>query len=116
MLYDSQNPWTARRGGVATQGEYDLGLRQYMLRVYNYMASGLFVTGCVAWLAFDSGVTEQLKHSPLMWLVMLAPFGSQINDPRLSKIPGHWAWAQTPGLNGIHRRNAVYQLAARNPL
>jgi multiple sugar transport system substrate-binding protein len=30
--------------------------------------------------------------------VMLAPFGSQINDPRLSKIPGHWAWAQTPGL------------------
>jgi ABC-type glycerol-3-phosphate transport system substrate-binding protein len=29
---------------------------------------------------------------------MLAPFGSQINDPRLSKTAGKWAWAQTPGL------------------
>ena len=29
--------------------------------------------------------------------VMLAPFGSQINDPALSRIPGAWAWAQTPG-------------------
>jgi len=73
MSYDSQNPWTARRGGVATQGEYDLGLRQYMLRVYNYMASGLFVTGCVAWLAADTGFTHQIAHSPIRWLVMLAP-------------------------------------------
>jgi FtsH-binding integral membrane protein len=73
MSYDSQNPWTARRGGVATQGEYDLGLRQYMLRVYNYMASGLAVTGVVAWLAYDTGITAQLRHSPLMWLVVLAP-------------------------------------------
>jgi hypothetical protein len=73
MSYDSQNPWTARRGGVATQGEYDLGLRQYMLRVYNYMASGLAVTGVVAWLAYDTGVTLQLMHSPVRWLVILAP-------------------------------------------
>ena len=29
---------------------------------------------------------------------MLAPFGSQINDPRLSKTAGKWAWTQTPGL------------------
>jgi hypothetical protein len=75
MSYDSQNPWTARRGGVATQGEYDLGLRQYMLRVYNYMASGLFVTGCVAWLAADTGIYQQIAHTPLIWLVMFAPLG-----------------------------------------
>ena len=73
MSYDSQNPWTAKRGGAATQGAYDLGLRQYMLRVYNYMASGLGVTGVVAWLAYDFGITQQLMHSPLMWLVILAP-------------------------------------------
>jgi ABC-type glycerol-3-phosphate transport system substrate-binding protein len=30
---------------------------------------------------------------------MLAPFGSQINDPRLSRTAGKWAWAQTPGLD-----------------
>ena len=75
MSYDSQNPWTARRVGVATQGEYDLGLRQYMLRVYNYMASGLAVTGIVAWLAADSGLSQQIMHSPVRWLVMLAPLG-----------------------------------------
>ena len=75
MSYDSQNPWTARRGGVATQAEYDMGLRQYMLRVYNYMASGLAVTGIVAWLAADSGLYYQIAHSPLIWLVMLAPLG-----------------------------------------
>jgi FtsH-binding integral membrane protein len=73
MSYDSQNPWPARRAGVATQGEFDLGLRQYMLRVYNYMASGLAVTGVVAWLAYDTGITIQLMHSPLMWLVIFAP-------------------------------------------
>ncbi|MEI9983372.1 MAG: Bax inhibitor-1/YccA family protein [Aliidongia sp.] len=73
MSYDSQNPWTARRGGVATQGEYDLGLRQYMLRVYNYMASGLAVTGIVAWLAADTGIYLQLAHTPFIWVVMLAP-------------------------------------------
>ena len=73
MSYDSQNPFTARRGGVATQGEYDLGLRQYMLRVYNYMASGLAVTGIVAWLAADTGLFQQIAHTPLIWVVMLAP-------------------------------------------
>ena len=60
MSYDSQNPWTARRGGAATQGAFDLGQRQYMLRVYNYMASGLAVTGVVAWLAYDTGITAQM--------------------------------------------------------
>jgi multiple sugar transport system substrate-binding protein len=30
---------------------------------------------------------------------MLAPFGSQINDPRLSRTAGRWAWTQTPGLD-----------------
>jgi len=32
----------------------DAGLRAHMLRVYNYMASALVVTGLVAWLAFQA--------------------------------------------------------------
>ena len=28
----------------------DLGLRRYMLQVYNYMAAGLAITGLVAWV------------------------------------------------------------------
>ena len=39
-------------GGVARSGaeavSYDVGLRQYMLQVYNYMASGLALTGIIA--------------------------------------------------------------------
>jgi uncharacterized protein len=75
MSYDSQRPWAARRGGYASQGQFDLGLRQYMLRVYNYMAAGLAVTGIVAYLAADTGIYRQIAQTPLIWLVMLAPLG-----------------------------------------
>ncbi|WP_432768464.1 MAG: Bax inhibitor-1/YccA family protein [Sphingopyxis sp.] len=51
----------------------DAGLRSYMLSVYNYMASGVLLTGIVALLAFQSGFTQSLIGSPLMWVVALAP-------------------------------------------
>jgi len=106
MSYDSQNPWTARRGGVATQSEYDLGLRQYMLRVYNYMASGLAVTGIVAYLAADLGIYQRIAHTPLMWLVMLAPlamvFIFSAGIQRMSFATAqiiYWAYAALMGLS-----------------
>ena len=40
--------FTAARGGVSV-AELDVGLRAYMLRVYNWMASGLVLTGIVAY-------------------------------------------------------------------
>ena len=36
--------------GRAEAGVIDQGLRAYMLRVYNYMASGVAITGVVAYL------------------------------------------------------------------
>ncbi len=51
----------------------DAGLRSYMLSVYNYMASGVLLTGIVALLAYQSGFTQSMIGSPLMWVVMLAP-------------------------------------------
>ncbi|MFV2093273.1 MAG: BAX inhibitor (BI)-1/YccA family protein, partial [Hyphomicrobiales bacterium] len=70
----------SRSGATAT---IDQGLRTYMLKVYNYMASGVAITGIVAYLAFsmafvqtptglqltDLGMT--LYGSPLKWVVML---------------------------------------------
>ena len=52
----------------------DAGLRAYMLRVYNYMAAGVGLTGVVAFLTYDFTGPELLQ-SPLMWVLMLAPLG-----------------------------------------
>jgi len=53
----------------------DAGLRSYMLSVYNYMASGVLLTGIVALLFASSGMAEQVLATPLRWLIMLAPLG-----------------------------------------
>lgn len=72
---------TDRRYMTAAQAEaasIDVGLRQYMLRVYNYMASGLALTGLVAYAAAnyansDPAIKQLLYVSPLKWVIMLAP-------------------------------------------
>jgi hypothetical protein len=51
----------------------DPGLRRYMLRVYNFMAGGLGVTGLVAYAAVATGLYQQIAATPLIWVVMLAP-------------------------------------------
>ncbi|MGE0007926.1 MAG: Bax inhibitor-1/YccA family protein [Parvibaculaceae bacterium] len=66
---------------AGTRAEIDQGLRSYMLGVYNYMASGLAVTGAVAagtyMLAVQNGQLtpfgQTLFQSPLMWVFVLAP-------------------------------------------
>jgi uncharacterized protein len=50
----------------------DAGLRNYMLRVYNYMAVGVGLTALVAWITYQLIGPELLK-SPLMWIFILAP-------------------------------------------
>jgi len=53
----------------------DVGLRSYMLSVYNYMASGVLLTGIVALLFANSGLAAQVMATPLRWLIILAPLG-----------------------------------------
>ena len=67
----------------------DEGLRAYMLKVYNYMATGVLLTGIIALLSFKMsvvtdasgaivGLTEfgnAIYLSGLKWIVMLAPLG-----------------------------------------
>ncbi|HJU19413.1 MAG TPA: Bax inhibitor-1/YccA family protein [Stellaceae bacterium] len=73
MALGSQPRWTVR--SAATEAGIDVGLREYMLRVYNYMASGLALTGIVAYVAAYSGFYARIAHTPLIWLVILAPLG-----------------------------------------
>jgi uncharacterized protein len=56
--------------------EVDVGLRRYMLQVYNFMAAGLGLTGLVAYAAVATGFYQQIAGTPLIWLVMLAPPGA----------------------------------------
>jgi len=52
---------------------HDAGLRSYMLSVYNYMTSGVLLTGIVA-LAFAlSGYAAAVFQTPLKWVIVLAP-------------------------------------------
>ena len=58
----------------AEAAQIDVGLRQHMLRVYNYMTGALALTGLVAFLVASSPAAVQLLFgTPLKWVVMLAP-------------------------------------------
>jgi len=62
-----------RRGFGADQTvAIDQGLRAYMIRVYNYMAIGVALTGVVAWMTFNAAVTETAGR------LALTPFGQAI--------------------------------------
>jgi len=55
-------------------GQIDVGLRQYMLSVYNYMAGGLAVTGVIAFLVASSPALQQaVWTTPLRYVAMFAP-------------------------------------------
>ena len=66
----------------------DQGLRAYMLKVYNYMASGVLLTGVIALAFFKMAVVSEggqiigltnfgntIYASGLKWIIMLAPLG-----------------------------------------
>jgi uncharacterized protein len=75
MALGSQPRWNVGTAGGAQVG-IDVGLRDYMLRIYNYMASGLALTGIVAYLfAQYLYANPALARSPVMFLLMLAPLG-----------------------------------------
>ena len=68
-----RNYAAARRGVGADRAiAIDAGLRAYMIRVYNYMAMGVALTGVVSWLTFNAAVTETAGR------LMLTPFGQMI--------------------------------------
>jgi FtsH-binding integral membrane protein len=84
-----RNYATLRGVGTDRAVAYDMGLRAHMIRVYNYMAGGIALTGVVAWLTYQLSVItnasgtivgltplgQALFGSPLMWVIVLAPLG-----------------------------------------
>src|SRR5690349_22780458 len=86
----------------------DAGLRSYMLSVYNYMASGVLLTGIVALLFANSGMAAQVFGGGglLPWVIILSPlaivfamsFG--VNRMQTSTLQMlFWAFATLMGLS-----------------
>ena len=94
----------ARTGTAAAQ--IDEGLRAYMLRVYNYMGSGLLLSGIVAFLVysspavfqaiFGSGMGMLVIWSPLILLLVMSFGFNKLSPFALSAL--YWAFC---ALNGI---------------
>jgi FtsH-binding integral membrane protein len=104
MAYGSQPRWTVRTAD--TQVDIDVGLRDYMLRIYNYMASALALTGIVAYVFAESGMYLSIARTPLIYVVMLAPLGLvmllSFGINRLSAAAAQgifWAYAALMGVS-----------------
>ena len=65
----------AAAGAGSRDSVYDAGLRSYMLSVYNYMASGVLLTGVVALLFAQSGMAQDVMFGPgiTKYLIIFAP-------------------------------------------
>jgi FtsH-binding integral membrane protein len=58
-----RNLATARTGYRTDQVAIDAGLRAHMIRVYNYMASGVALTGVVSWLTYQLAGGDAIQVS-----------------------------------------------------
>ncbi len=90
-----------------SQAAIDAGLRQFVISVYNYMASGLALTGIVAYAAAETGLYASLIDTPtLFWGVTLAPLALVLLlSFRIEKMSlgtaktAFWAYAALVGLS-----------------
>jgi FtsH-binding integral membrane protein len=87
---------------------FDAGLRSYMLSVYNYMASGVLLTGIVALLFARSDAAQAILFGPgiLKYVIMFAPLAFvmvlSFGINRLSTSTAQllfWAFATVMGLS-----------------
>ena len=125
MAFDPQDRMSLRTRTAemtreqAAAATMDVGLRKYMLRVYNYMASGLLLTGIIAMfsastpaimsLLYAPGPSGHLQPTGLAWIVMLAPlafilvlnFGlEKMKASTLQAV--FWAFSAVMGLSMAH--------------
>ena len=93
--------------GRIEQGLFDEGLRQHMLRVYNYMGLGLIMTGLVAVVVSATpALYVPIFSTPLKWVAILAPlpfalfFAFRIHSMSASTAQSvFWAFCAVMGLS-----------------
>jgi FtsH-binding integral membrane protein len=106
--------------GRTEAGVIDQGLRAYMIRVYNYMASGVAITGVVAYLVYAMSVVTGtdgtlagltpfgnfIFNTPFKWVVIFAPLAmvffvsARINSMSVGAAQlAFWVFAGLMGLS-----------------
>jgi hypothetical protein len=91
---------------AASAAQTDVGLRAYMLGVYNHMTTALLLTGFFAyatkWAVFNvTGLGQLMYGTPLKWVVMLAPLGMVF-----------WLSARIERMSAASARNMFYAYGA----
>ena len=88
MEFDKHGILNREKAAQQSAAVTDAGLRAYMLKVYNYMATGILLTGIIALLSFKMAVVTDQNGAIvsltqfearficlLKWVVMLVPLG-----------------------------------------
>lgn len=107
MIDDHAPHVTELSSPTSLPAEIDARLRQFLLSVYNYMGSGLVLTGLVAFGAAETGLYASLVQVPvLFWGVVLAPLALVFFlSFRIDKMglgtaqASFWAYAALVGLS-----------------
>ena len=91
---------------AATAASTDVGLRAYMLGVYNHMTTALLLTGFFAfatkWAVLNvAGLGQLMYGTPLKWVIMLAPLGMVF-----------WLSARIQAMSAAKARNMFYLYGA----
>lgn len=68
----------------AEAAQIDVGLRQYMLRVYNYMSLGVALTGIVSLVvAMNPAVMQAIVGGPFVWVLFIGVLGMGFVAPKI---------------------------------
>ena len=84
MEFNKQNILNKVKAATQSTVVMDEGLRAYMLKVYNYMGSGILLTGVISIIFFQLSVQSvnpleltplgfKMYFSPLRWIIALSP-------------------------------------------
>lgn len=115
-MANQMDPRIGAAPSVGVGADYDAGLRSYMLSIYNYMASGVLLTGIVALLVssnptllsmfFAQKANGAFGPTILGWIAMLSPFAmvmvmsfgaNRLSETALKAI--FWAYAALMGVS-----------------
>ena len=102
--YNSKTSFASSASRTST---FDSALRDYMVKVYQYMSIALAISGLVAFMVSSSpALMQAIFGSPLSFVVMLAPlgfvifFGVKLNSISAEKAKSYlWIYSALMGLS-----------------